>query len=251
MTTNSTYLYKVRYTNSCRLSESIWYFCCGMWFLISKKKRKWNSTCAQEVATLQSFYSCLGASPASQDIQEDSEQVIQKQVSFGNIHNCSTKLSLLQTTDLGAWGITAKSCTAARWVLRAAVQEESRTWPHSPGWSLSTITDSGAVLFCSSCVAWMSKFIFISSQVYVSKWQNVEKMGGSVQLSSPPAYMSKIVLRVIIIVIVIVAITNEVNKKRSWDIPFFRNSEQVLSTTENHRFFKVDNFLLENKIFTQ
>lgn len=61
----------------------------------------------------------------------------------------------------------------------------------------------------------MSKFIFIFSQVYVSEWQNVEKMGGSVQLSSPPTFISKTVLRVIIIVIVIIAITNEVNKKRS------------------------------------
>lgn len=61
----------------------------------------------------------------------------------------------------------------------------------------------------------MSKFIFIFSQVFVSKWQNVEKMGGSVQLSNPPTFISKTVLRVIIVVIVIIAITNEVNKKRS------------------------------------
>lgn len=61
----------------------------------------------------------------------------------------------------------------------------------------------------------VSKFTAIFSLVYVSKWQNVEKMGGSVQLSSPPTYISKVVLRVIIIVTVIITITNELNKKRA------------------------------------
>lgn len=143
--------------------------------------------------------------------------------------------------------------------LEMLCREESRIWPHSPGSSLSNITGSGAALFCSSHVTRMSKhfssshlvskFTVIFSLVYVSKWQNVEKMGGSVQLGSPPTYISKVVLRVIIIVTVI--ITNELNKKGPWNISFFRNSEQVLNSTENHRFFKVDNFLLENKLFTQ
>lgn len=145
--------------------------------------------------------------------------------------------------------------------LEMLCREESRIWPHSPGWSLSTITGSGAALFCSSHVTRMSKhlssshlvskFTAIFSLVYVSKWQNVEKMGGSVQLGSPPTYISKVVLRVIIIVTVIITITKELNKKGPWNISFFRNSEQVLNSTENHRFFKVDNFLLENKLFTQ
>lgn len=59
----------------------------------------------------------------------------------------------------------------------------------------------------------VSKFTVIFSLVYVSKWQNVEKMGGSVQLGSPPTYISKVVLRVIIIVTVIITITKELNKK--------------------------------------